>query len=155
MQAKGQNDMKVIHFAARYGEDQEKVLECLNFLSKPDASYLWQQWRKSNIHEIDKFGFNVLHHAIQNGHWKHNEDDSKPQNTNVKLEQYNLDDKKYPGLFIIEQLINQERIKLGDLDKQENNALHLALLHGKPEVFMNEQETKLMKGRNGQSSLRH
>ena len=46
-----------------------------------------------------------------------------------------MDDKKYPGLFIVEQLINHDMIKLRELDKQDNNALHLALIHEKPEVF--------------------
>ena len=32
-------------------------------------------------------------------------------------------------------MINRREIKVLDKDEQDNNALHLALIHGKPEVF--------------------
>ena len=60
-------DMKVIHFAARYGRDQEKVWKCICRIRKHEESHRWAQLvRTSSIGETDKYGFNILHHAIQN-----------------------------------------------------------------------------------------
>ena len=78
-----------------------------------------------DIDEQDKYGFNILHHAIQNEHWKGSTESDKKEG----------DKKQFRGSFIIEEILNLREIKVGDSDFQNNNTLHLALLHKKPEVF--------------------
>ena len=67
----------------------------------------------------DKFGFNILHNAIANEHWK-----GETQ-----------EDNEWKGHYIIKRILNLPVIKLGAMDHQKNNALHLAFVHKKPMFF--------------------
>ena len=118
LQAVGQNKMKVVQFAARYGEDEEKVWESIQKIFEIEKPTIWNPLSKGlDIAEKDKYGFNILHHAIQNEHWKGSQEGS------------------FKGSHIIKEVINLKEIKVVDSDLQDNNTLHLALLHKKPEVF--------------------
>ena len=141
LHAKGQNDLTVIQYAARYGENQETVWTCIKEIRDIDprirdndenliqgARYVinkkFKEWQTSEISEEDKYGYNILHHAIQNEHWK-------------DIEVSNGDEKRntFKGSFIIDKILNLKDIHVGDLDLQLNNPLHLSLMHKKPSFF--------------------
>merc|ERR1711915_1101281 len=131
LQASGQNDMKVIHFAARYGKDQIKIWKCIKKIRDLETPSRWKPWKKGiDIDERDKYGFNILHHAIQNGRWE-------PLKTEGFLSQGDQTTSAASEIKdrpIIQEIIDLKEFKIGDCDKKDNNTLHLALLHGKPEV---------------------
>ena len=125
LQAKGQNNLKVIQFAARYGENEKEVWKCIEGIREMEKPTIWKPLSKGlDIGEQDKYGFNILHQAIQNEHWRDKEDSSTKSD----------DRNQFRGSFIIKEILNLKDIKVGHSDFQENNTLHLALLHKKPEV---------------------
>ena len=143
LQAKGQNDLKVAQFAARYGEDEHKVWECIKAIRDMEKPTIWKPLSRGlDLGEQDKYGYNILHHAIQNEHWR-DEKDALAKSSEISV---------FKGSYIIKQLINLKEIKVGHSDAQENSTIHLALLHMKPEVVSfifdrangkEEKETKL------------
>jgi hypothetical protein len=91
-----------------------------------EKSTIWKPLSKGlTIDDQDKYGFIILHHAIQNEHWKSSTESDKKEG----------DKKQFKGSFIIEEILNLRDIKIGDKDFQKSNTFHLALLHKKPEVF--------------------
>jgi len=93
LQAKGHNGLKVVQFAARYGENQEKVWDCIDKIRELEDKKFWKGVSNEgfNLGEENKYGFNILHLAVQNEHWKDEErfkihhDESKTQEDNCGL----------------------------------------------------------------------
>ena len=80
LQAKGQNDLTVIQFAARYGENEERVWKCIRMIIEMEKSTIWKPLSKGlDIDDQDKYGFNIIHHAIQNEHWKGSTESEKKE----------------------------------------------------------------------------
>ena len=95
IKAKGQYRMNPLQFAARYGSEkrQEEVWDCIKWIMT-----------KNNIVDItenDKYGFTILHHAIQNNNWKRNP-------------------------FVVSKLIEEKWFKITETDRQGNTSMHLA-----------------------------
>lgn len=116
--APGQNGMTPLQFASRYGceEKAEGVWSCMEWIMKEyEAKHkeFWQRLRtvipgRRNEYEVlydickkDKYGFTILHHAIQNTNWA--------GNTLVAKKLFQLDD-----------------FNMTETDKQGNTSLHMA-----------------------------
>ena len=129
--ATGQNGMKVLPFAARYGEEKnvEEVWKCMVWVASESKKSAHAQdtkrkkpsTKKSLVEmmgelgmtvdeetksdfaaqERDKYNFNILHHAIQNPNWAKN-------------------------TFVVERLISTRSFPITETDNQGNTCLHLA-----------------------------
>ena len=123
--ATGQNGMKVLPFAARYGDEKKakEVWECMVLIAisnktVQDIKRKRPNARKSQLREMgktldeetqsqfaaqerDKYNFNILHHAIQNTNWAKN-------------------------TFVVEKLISIGSFTITETDNQGNTCLHLA-----------------------------
>ena len=118
LQAKSQNNMNVLQFSAKYGEDEEKVWECIQRNIELENPTIWKPLRKGlDIAQKDDYGYNILHLAIQNEQWKYREGEEA-----------------YKGSYFIKEVIDLKEIKVGDTDLQDNTTLHLAMLYNKPEM---------------------
>ena len=147
--ALGQNGMTPLQFAARYGckENPKGVWSCMEWIIDKYAEKLKEQkevWQmlqnvmpgrrnESELYDVckkDKYGFSVLHHAIQNTNWA--------ENTFVVKK---LLDLKIAGT-------DKHYFKITDVDKQGNTSLHLAAQMDKMEnhkifdVFFEDLESK-------------
>ena len=125
LQAKNQNDLTVAQFAARYGEDEQDVWKCIKKIIEREKRTIMNPLGKGiDLGEQGNYGYNILHHAIQNDHWR---DEKHVQNKQSE-------ESAFKGSYIIQELIDLKEIKVGDSDKQENSTIHLALLLKRPEV---------------------
>ena len=129
--AKGQNKMRPLQFAARYGDEgrPKDVWECMQWIinqleenqkldGKREGPVLRKRSRGSakshekeeliDVREKDKYDFSLLHHAIQNTNW---------EETPV----------------VAEELLKLGEFKVTDVDKQGNTSLHLAAEFDKQE----------------------
>ena len=115
----GQNAMTPLQFASRYGceENAEGVWSCMEWLMDEYASAnhkeFWQRLRtvmpgRRNESEVvfdickkDKYGFSILHHAIQNTNWAEN-------------------------TLVVKNLFENGKFKITETDKQGNTSLHMA-----------------------------
>ena len=108
--ARGQNGMVPLQFAARYGckENPENVWSCIEWImgeyaaKKNEDKVLYDNCSK------DKYGFTILHHAIQNTNWAEN-------------------------TLVVNNLLNSGAFKITDTDKQGNTSLHMAAQFDKME----------------------
>ena len=128
LNAAGENGMKILPFAARYGDGKrvDEVWKCMEFIAseikkseskikcakkKHDKSKDQESQRPVvktenekvlfDPHERDKYNFNILHHAIQNTNWAKNP-------------------------IVVRNLIKTGNFRITDTDHQENTCLHLA-----------------------------
>ena len=131
LNATGQNRMKVLPFAARYGDEKRaaEVWECMSWIAKemkksvptiivsdlaPKRSLSHRQSIKLvklvkkkdevdlfEVHERDEYKFSILHHAIQNTNWVTNP-------------------------VVVQKLIATENFRITETDNQGNTCLHLA-----------------------------
>ena len=121
LSATGQNGMKVLEFAARYGDENaaSAVWECMVWIaseasrSKSDLNNPRRSVRTEEIcmtgdeegmfeaQERDAFKFSILHHAIQNTNWVKNP-------------------------VVVEKLISTKNFPITETDNQGNTCLHLA-----------------------------
>ena len=108
--ARGQNKMKALQFAARYGDELrvEEVWACIQWIMEEyDKQEGQKRLRKDDkdtnydVREKDKYDFTILHHAIQNTNWE-----------------------ECP--VVVKNLIKSKRFKITEKDKQGNTSLHLA-----------------------------
>ena len=116
--APGQNAMTPLQFASRYGceENAEGVWTCMEWIMKEYAAKhkeFWQRLRtvipgRKNENEVlydickkDKYGFTILHHAIQNTNWAEN-------------------------TYVVKKLFQLDDFKITETDKQGNTSLHMA-----------------------------
>ena len=119
--AKGQNKMKPLQFAARYGDERraEEVWACVEWIiteyEKRRAPINSQQGGKKgdkeiffDVREKDKYDFSILHHAIQNTNWEENP-------------------------IVVRNLIATGKFSIKEADKQGNTSLHLATQFDKQE----------------------
>ena len=120
---RGQNKMKPLQFAARYGDEKrpEDIWKCIEWIMKEyERNERGQQkiggWvqRKNesesfnDVRERDKYDFTILHHAIQNTNWE-----EKP--------------------VVVIKLIESKKFRITDTDRQGNTSLHLAAQFDKQE----------------------
>ena len=120
---RGQNKMKPLQFAARYGDEKrpEDIWKCIEWIMKEyERNEKGQQkmggWvqRKNesesfnDVRERDKYDFTILHHAIQNTNWE-----EKP--------------------VVVMKLIESKKFRITDTDRQGNTSLHLAAQFDKQE----------------------
>ena len=166
LNATGENGMKILPFAARYGDEKrvEEVWKCMKWIVTETKKLDLKKQRKSrrkkqpksNEEEIemqvqnpetkgelffdakdkDKYNFNILHHAIQNTNWAKNP-------------------------MVVQRLIETGKFPITDTDHQGNTCLHLAaqfdkqvddkifdtIVESKQEVVVSEI-TKCIKKRN-------
>ena len=131
LNATGENGMKILPFAARYGDEKrvEEVWKCMKWIVTETKKLDLKKQRKSrrkkqpksNEEEIemqvqnpetkgelffdakdkDKYNFNILHHAIQNTNWAKNP-------------------------MVVQRLIETGKFPITDTDHQGNTCLHLA-----------------------------
>ena len=108
--ARGQNKMKALQFAARYGDELrvEEVWSCIQWIMEEyDKQAGQKRPRKDDkeanydVCEKDKYDFTILHHAIQNTNWE-----------------------ECP--VVVKNLIKTKRFRITEKDKQGNTSLHLA-----------------------------
>ena len=124
--ATGQNGMKVLPFAARYGEEKraKEVWDCMSWIAtqisskgaaenfnlgksssrriaKQSSKVLPKEEVVFNVREKDQYNFTILHHAIQNTNWVSNPD-------------------------VVEKLISTGNFPITESDNQGNTCLHLA-----------------------------
>ena len=108
--ARGQNKMKALQFAARYGDELrvEEVWTCIQWIMEEyDKQGGQKRLRKDDkeanydVREKDKYDFTILHHAIQNTNWE-----------------------ECP--VVVKNLIKSKRFNITEKDKQGNTSLHLA-----------------------------
>ena len=116
--APGQNGMTPLQFASRYGceENAEGVWSCMEWIMKVyEAKHkeFWQRLRtvipgRRNEYEVlydicrkDKYGFTILHHAIQNTNWAEN-------------------------TLVAKKLFQHGDFNMTETDKQGNTSLHMA-----------------------------
>ena len=126
--AKGQGGMKVLPFAARYGDKEkaEEVWRCMVLIAKETKKKAQEtsnpSVRKGKVKKMgksqdlldeaesmsqfaaqdrDKYNFNILHHAIQNTNWAKNP-------------------------VVVKNLLATGNFRIADADKQGNTCLHLA-----------------------------
>ena len=105
--ALGQNKMKPLQFAARYGDEKkgEAVWTCMKWIMEEDGSSQNKKTEENKIFmdatDIAGDDFSILHHAIQNTNW---EEDP----------------------VVVQELIKSRKFKITDSDKQGNTSLHLA-----------------------------
>ena len=118
--ARGQNKMKPLQFAARYGDEKnpEEVWSCIEWIIQEYENMKrlagWKEKEENyDPKEKDKYDFTILHHAIQNTNWEENP---------FVVE-------KLLGVRKPESNVNPKQKKLFkviDMDKQGNTGLHLA-----------------------------
>ena len=114
LNAKGQNKMKALQFAARYGDENRamEVWECMEWimdeLRDNRSSGKGDKEEKYDVRERDKYDFSLLHHAIQNTNWE-----ATP--------------------VVAQELLKLGEFKVTDVDKQGNTSLHLAAEFDKQE----------------------
>ena len=132
--ARGQNKMKALQFAARYGDEHrvEDVWKCIQWIMEeykrkesqrqPKTTFRKEDKEPSyDVREKDKYDFTILHHAIQNTNWE-----------------------ECP--VVVKNLIKSKEFKITDMDKQGNTSLHLAAQFDKQEnhkvfdVFFNNED---------------
>jgi ankyrin repeat protein len=122
--ARGQNKMKPLQFAARYGDENrvEDVWSCMDWImtieqkgGERGVKGMRKKLRKSKeteenfvSQETDKYDFSLLHHAIQNTNWEENP-------------------------FVASKLIESKKFRITDKDKQGNTCIHLAAQFDKQE----------------------
>ena len=116
--APGQNGMTPLQFASRYGceENAEGVWSCMEWIMKEyEAKHkeFWQRLKtvipgRRNEYEVlydickkDKYGFTILHHAIQNINWAEN-------------------------TLVAKKLFQHDDFNMTETDKQGNTSLHMA-----------------------------
>ena len=129
MNARGQNKMKALQFAARYGDELrvEEVWQCIQWIMEEYDKQLGQKRPRKDdkdtnydVCEKDKYDFTILHHAIQNTNWE-----------------------ECP--VVVKNLIKSERFKITEKVKQGNTSLHLAAQFDKQQnhkvfdVFFNNE----------------
>ena len=145
--ATGQNGMKVLPFAARYGDEkrEKEVWECMVLIASESKKSPPEDQKKRkkasaikslvnmigetvdeetqshfSAPERDKYNFNILHHAIQNTNWAKN-------------------------TFVVEKLISTRSFPITERDNQGNTCLHLAAQFDKHsddkifDAFLNNQ----------------
>ena len=119
LNAKGQNKMKALQFAARYGDENraKEVWVCMKWImdelqKKPKDNRgsvkYGDKEEKYDVCERDKYDFSLLHHAIQNTNWEETP-------------------------TVAEELLKLGEFKVTDIDKQGNTSLHLAAEFDKQE----------------------
>ena len=118
--AKGQNKMKPLQFAARYGDEKRAgdVWSCIEWImaeyEKRLPGSIQQGGKKGDkeiffdVREKDKYDFSILHHAIQNTNWEENP-------------------------IVVRNLIKTKKFSIKEADKQGNTSLHLATQFDKQE----------------------
>ena len=105
--ALGQNKMKPLQFAARYGDEKKgkAVWTCMKWIMEEDGSSQNKKTEENKIFmdatDIAGDDFSILHHAIQNTNW---EEDP----------------------VVVQELIMSRKFKITKSDKQGNTCLHLA-----------------------------
>ena len=120
--AKGQNKMKPLQFAARYGDEKrhKDVWECMQWImdeleklerNRKGSEVRMRRSRSSakssekeevfDVREKDKYDFSLLHHAIQNTNWEETP-------------------------FVARKLLESKKFKVTEADTQGNTSLHLA-----------------------------
>ena len=119
---RGQNKMKPLQFAARYGDEKrpEDIWKCIEWIMKEyernergQQKIGWVQRKNesesfNDVRERDKYDFTILHHAIQNTNWE-----EKP--------------------VVVMKLIESKKFRITDTDRQGNTSLHLAAQFDKQE----------------------
>ena len=119
---RGQNKMKPLQFAARYGDEKrpEDVWRCMEWIMKEyernergQQKMGWVQRKTetesfNDAQERDKYDFTILHHAIQNTNWE-----ERP--------------------IVVMKLIESKKFRITDTDRQGNTSLHLAAQFDKQE----------------------
>ena len=113
--ARGQNKMTPLQFAARYGDEGrgKEVWECMKWImdhkqnSDQNGTPIGRP-KEREVHVDGRDDFNILHHAIQNTNW---EEDP----------------------VVVRELIKTRKFKITDADKQGNTSLHLAAQFDKQE----------------------
>ena len=125
--ARGQNKMKPLQFAARYGDEgrAEEVWTCMQWIM--DVSRTSVRSGDSevvfDVREKDKYDFTLLHHAIQNTNWEETP-------------------------TVARKLLESKEFKVTEVDKQGNTSLHLAAEFDKQEthtildVFLEEDQNQ-------------
>ena len=114
LNAKGQNKMKALQFAARYGDENRavEVWKCMEWIMEElrdnRSSGKGDKEEKYDVRERDKYDFSLLHHAIQNTNWE-----ATP--------------------VVAQELLKLGEFKVTDVDKQGNTSLHLAAEFDKQE----------------------
>ena len=122
--ARGENGMKPLQFAARYGDEKrpEDVWECMQWIMNEGSQS--RRLAKSSekevfdVREKDKYNFSLLHHAIQNTNWEENP-------------------------IVAQKLLESKKFKVTEADTQGNTSLHLAAefdkqrCHSILDVFLN------------------
>ena len=124
--ARGQNKMRPLQFAARYGDEHrpEDVWHCMKWImevmessQKSDGkrsgvetarNRILRKPEKEDVFEKDKYDFSLLHHAIQNTNWEETP-------------------------IVAERLLETGMFKVTETDKQGNTSLHLAAEFDKQE----------------------
>ena len=138
---RGQNKMKPLQFAARYGDEKrpEDIWKCIEWIMMEyERNERGQQkiggWvqRKNesesfnDVRERDKYDFTILHHAIQNTNWEETP-------------------------TVARKLLESKEFKVTEVDKQGNTSLHLAAEFDKQEthtildVFLEEDQNQIFK----------
>ena len=100
--ALGQNKMRPLQFAARYGDKDKgkEVWMCMKWMMEKDNDKVWKK-EENEIFVDGRDNFSILHHAIQNTNW---EEDP----------------------VVVQELVKSGKFKITDSDKQGNTCLHLA-----------------------------
>ena len=142
--ARGQNKMRPLQFAARYGDEKrpEDVWECMQWImeelekhQRPEGNRNGAAVRRSrssakssekeevfDVREKDKYNFSLLHHAIQNTNWEENP-------------------------IVARKLLESKKFGVKEADTQGNTSLHLAAEFDKQkqhtilDVFLEKNET--------------
>ena len=129
--ARGQNKMTPLQFAARYGDEGrgKEVWQCMKWImDHKQNSDQNGRAKETEVHVDGRDDFSILHHAIQNTNW---EEDP----------------------VVVRELIKTRKFKITDADKQENTSLHLAAQFDKQEdhtlleEFLSPDTEKDEKGR--------
>ena len=116
--ALGQNKMRPLQFAARYGDGAKegdesrakKVWMCMKWIMEEEDKLKsdGNGQKEKEIFVDGRDNFSILHHAIQNTNW---EEDP----------------------VVVQELIKTQKFKITDSDKQGNTCLHLAAQFDKQE----------------------
>ena len=125
--ARGQNKMKPLQFAARYGDEgrAEEVWTCMQWIMDVSrtSSKSGDSEEVFDVREKDKYDFTLLHHAIQNTNWEETP-------------------------TVARKLLESKEFKVTEVDKQGNTSLHLAAEFDKQErhrildVFLEKDESQ-------------
>ena len=147
LDSKNHDKMTPLHFAARYGDrtQQGEVWRCMAWIMNENKQMVtkrsstmtdsFKEKKEDDWNEKDRYGFTLLHLAIQNTNWSDNP-------------------------IVIEGLTKMGDFEMTDTDEQGNNCLHLAAqLEEKSEnkvlrTFLRTDDTsnikKCLEGRNDQ-----